>query len=845
MVEGGCVEAELTGLAVAGATALIQLIVSETFERAKGGLTRLFRRGTSDEAAAEELQAAHEDLTRAQAAGDVATQADVQARLQRRLAGMFREDPAAAEELARLLSELAPDGSRTFVNLVSGGENHGLVLQGSPVHGDIHFHVPPAPSPAVGRYVKPDQVPVLSGTFSNRTVELGRLEARFDGSAGGVGSVGVDVLFGPPGVGKSALAWRCAERVKERFPDGQLYVDFATLRDQTTPLTGPGGDVSEALAMCLRSLPGGELGIPDSLLDRSNLFRSRTADLRILLVLDDVNQPAQVRALIPKGAGSAVLATSQGRIGELALQGGARLVRVKPLDTHGGLELLKDRCGPEAVEAEPEAARRLVELCDGLPVALQVVAARLDDESLSMAELAAELDDEAGRLAGLALDGEESSVSAVLGPSYRLLPPDAARLYRLLGWLPFGLFDAGVAAVAAGVDPGRAKRLLGVLAKASLVEKMRDDRYRMHDLVRLHARECAAEEEPPTEQAALTRRVGTHYLVLSAFADRALRKERLRIADLDDLLRDAHNPFAAAGGPLPLEWLNTERSAILAVLREAVRHGLYTLAWRLAEAFSVLFLYHRYLRAWTETLELGIEAADAAMAAAETAGGTDEEAKAGGARLRSLLSRPLLDLGENDLAGEHLERAVALAQATDRLALQASVQEFLGRYLDVVDPTEAAGAYRRSLRLNEQAEETRGAALATFFLGCALDARGDHTEAMDLLRRAQRELENRREPDRRMAARAKAAIGVVHAHLGDTGQAIHDLREAIRELAEVADGMQYEAQAWVQLADVSTVTGEHEELVRECLGRAADIYQALGNHRLEEELRGRLGDLDR
>ncbi|WP_328827915.1 NB-ARC domain-containing protein [Streptomyces ureilyticus] len=840
-------EAELQGLAMAGATALVGLIVSEGFERAKSGLARLFGRGASGEAAEEELQAAHEDLTRARAVGDVGAQSDVQARLQHRLEGVFREDPDAAGELARLLSELAPDASHAFVNLVSGGVNLAPVFQSSPISGDIHFHVPSAPSSATGDRVRPDQVPVVTGTFSNRTVQLGDLEAWLGMLAGDSGSVGVRVLSGLPGVGKSALAWRCAERVKGLFPDGQLYVDFATLRDLVTPMTGPGGDVSEALAMCLRGLrglSGGDFGIPDSLLDRANLFRSRTAGLRILLVLDDVNQAAQVRALIPKGAGSAVLATSQGTIGELALDGGTRFVPVKPLDVHGGLELLKDRCGAEAVEAEPEAAERLVRLCDGLPVALQVAAARLVGDSLSMAELAAELDDETGRLAGLALDGEESSVSAVLGPSYRLLPPDAARLYRLLGWLPFGLFDAGVAAVAAGTDPGSAKRLLGVLAKAGLVEKAHDKRYRMHDLVRLHARERAAEEEPQTEQSALTQRVGTHYLVLTAFADRALRRERLRIADLEDLLRDAADPFAAADGPPPLEWLDAERSAILAVLRDAVRHELHTLAWRLAESFSVLFLYHRYLRAWTETLELGIEAAEAAVAAADTAGEM-EEATAGGARLRSLLSRPLIDLGQNNRAGEQLQRAVELAEATDRLDLRASVQEFLGRYLEIVDPSEAAGAYRRSLQLNEQAGETRGVALATFFLGRALDARGDHAEAMALLRRAQRDLENREEPDLRMAARVKAAIGVVHGHLGDTGQAIHDLREAIRELAGVADGMQYEAQARVRLAGLAEQAGGQEELVRECLSRAAGINDALGNQRLAEELRRRLTDLDR
>lgn len=775
-------EAELVALAASGATTLVGLMVSESWERARSGLVRFFGRRTSDEAADEELRAERAELDRARAAGgadaraDAGTDAgaDVQGRLQRRLEEVFREDPAAAEELARLLSELAPDASRTFVNLVGGGVNHGLILQNSPVH-DIHFHVPPALSPASGRSVRPDQVPAVTGTFSNRTDELATLDARLGAGTGGAGTVDVDVLDGLPGVGKTVMAWRWAARARERFPDGQLYVDFAALRDRTTPMTGPGGDVSEALAMCLRALPGGELGMPDSLAERTNLFRTRTADLRLLLVLDDVNQPGQVRALIPKGAGSAVLATSRGRLGELAAHDGARLISVKPLDAHGGLELLRDRCGAEAVEAEREAAERLVRLCGGLPVALQVVAARLaTGDSPGLAELAAELDDEAGRLAGLALDGEESSVSAVLGPSYRLLPPDAARLYRLLGWLPFGVFDAGVAAAAAGTDAASVRRLLLVLGKASLVERAHDGRYRMHDLVRLDARERAAGEERESEQAALTERVGTHYLVLSAFADRALREERLRVADLSALLREAGDPFARAGGPPPLEWLDTERPAIVAVLRSAVRHELYTLAWRLAEAFSVLFLYHRYLRAWTETLELGVEAAEAAAAGAETAAQI-EEAMAGEARLRGLLSRPLLDLGENDRAGEQLERAVTLAETTGRLALRASVQEFLGRYLDVVNPSEAAEAYQRSLELNERAGETRGAALATFFLGCALDARGDHAEALVLLRRAERELEDRAEPDRRMAARARAAIGVAHGHLGDTGQALRHL----------------------------------------------------------------------
>lgn len=839
MGEGDCVEAELAALAASGATTLVGLMVSESWERAKGGLVQFFRRRSSGEAAEEELQTFTDEVESARAVGDVRTQAEVQARLRRRLEEMFQEDPATAEELAQLLSELAPDASRAFTNLVSGGVNYGPVFQGSHIHGGITFYIQSAPTPASSLPIRPDQVPVVTVPYSNRRAELAVLNETL-GTRTGVSGVGVDVLDGLPGVGKTAMAWRWAELAQERFPDGQLYVDFAALRDQITPMTGPGGDVSEALAMCLRALPGGDIGMPASLVERTNQFRSRTASLRILLVLDDVNQPGQVRALIPKGPGSAVLATSQSRLGELAMEHGARLISIRPLDAHGGLELLKDRLGAQAVAAERQAAQRLVELCGGLPVALQVVAARLaSDDGLGMTDLAAELDDEAGRLAGLALDGEESSVSAVLGPSYRLLPPDAARLYRLLGWLPFGIFDAGVAAVVADIDTRSAKRLLRALVKASLVEAMGDGRHRMHDLVRLDARERAAEEEAETEQAALTQRVGTHYLALTAFADRALRTERLRIADLSDLLRDADDPFATVDGPPPLEWLDTERPAILAVLRTAVRYELHTLAWQLAEAFSVLFLYHRYLGAWREALELGIEAAAAAAAASHTPG-QSTEATAGEARLRSLLSRPLLDLGENNHAREQLGKAVALAEATDHLALQASVQEFLGRYLDVAAPHSAVTAYQRSLELNERAGETRGAALATFFLGCAHDARGDHAQAMVLLRRAQQHLENREEPDRRMAARVRATIGVVHGHLGHTEQGIRELQEAVRVLGEVANGMQYEAQALEQLADIADDDGRRVELVRECLSRAADIYQALGNHSRAQALRRRL-----
>ncbi|MEV7089489.1 hypothetical protein AB0O07_26965 [Streptomyces sp. NPDC093085] len=979
-------EAELAALAVSGATTFVGLIASEAFERVKGGLARFLRRGGGAGEGADgragvgagvgagedvgedvdaELEADRAELARARAAGDGRAEAVVRDRWRQRLEAVFRADPGAAEELARLLSEVAPEASRGFVTLVTGGVNHGPAFQGARIEGGVTFHVhrntpPPvpmggawdaarggAPGGAMGgapdAVVRPDQVPVVTVPFSNRTAELAALDAALGGArdAGGgtgavPGAVALGVLAGLPGVGKSAMAWRWAARSKELFPGGQLYVDFATLRDHgTLGFPGgpgapglPGADVSEALAMCLRALPGGRREIPASLAERTNLFRTRSAELRLLLVLDNVNQPAEVRALIPKGPGSAVLVTSRRGLGELAVNDGARLIPVRPLDAHGGLELLRDRVGVPAVEAERRAAERLVEVCGGLPVALQVAVARLlTDPELTMTALAAELDDEAGRLAGLTLPGEESPVSAVLGPSYRLLSPAAARLYRLLGRLPTGVFDTGVAARAADVPPDAARRLLGELLTASLVERAGDggdgpgrgrspgrhagrpqgrpqdrpegrsrgafggpfgDRFRMHDLVRLDARERADAEAgaaagagagagagaAAAEHAALIERVTRHYLVLTARADRAIRADRLRVADLRDLLRDAEDgadssaaapsatdpsatdpsatdpfaadPFAAADGPDPLEWLDAERPAILAVLREAAAHGLHTLVWPLAEAFTVLFLYRRYLGAWQESLELGAASASAAAASARTA---EEVAlvTAGEARLRSLLSRPLLDQEEPGRAGAELERAAALAEASGDLFVRASVLEFLGRYQELHgDPGQAVATLRRCLDLNERAGESRGAALAAFFLGCALDARGDRdrTEAMALLLRARRALENRTEPDRRMAARVTAAIGTVHGHLGETEEAIRELRTAAAVLGEDEGAAHYAAQARERLADVAEGAGGRDALVRESLERALALYEAGGNARAET-VRSRLAGLGR
>ncbi len=713
-----------------------------------------------------------------------------------------------------------PQGPRGGNEL--SGSVDGPVVQAQEIHGGITFHVVDS-GVRDDQPPRPDQVPPLTVRCVNHTEELSFLDAGLADATRGSSDVGFHVVSGMPGVGKTTLVCRWADTVRDRFPDGQLFVDYAALRRRT------GGAVSAAVTGCLKSLGVRDAFLPTSLEDLTALFRTRSAGRRILVVLDDVDQPGQVLPLVPKGPGSVLVVTSSTRLGELSLDG-ARPLYLEPLDMESGLRLLAQRCGEEAVEAERDAAERLVAFCAGLPKALHLVAARfLTSRRLTMGRLADELADESRRLRGLALRGEHS-VAAALEVVYRALPPDAARLYLSLGWIPGRTFDAGTAAVAAHLDTAPAEALLDLLEEASLVDVTEDGRFRLHDLVRLHARERAteaAERDPGVGRRAVVERVTAHYLVLTAFADRSVREDRLRVGDLDNRLRDAPDPFAVDGGPDPLAWLEAECANILAVLRDAARLGLHMPVWQLAEGFTVLFLHRRYLEEWTESLELGATAAaEAVVPAAE-------------GRLRSLLSRPLMDLGQYERARAELEKAVACAEVSGHTALQASVQEFSGRYWDRFDPARAMEAYRRSVELNIEAGEWRGVAIATYFLGCAQDAAGHHEQALDTLRRARQDLLAR--DDERMAARALVAIGAAHDHRGDPDTALRVLGEAAEALRERRAG-HYEAQALVLLADITERTGGASETVRGYLRRAYEIHTAGGS--LEAvELRERLDQL--
>ncbi|WP_433528318.1 AAA family ATPase [Micromonospora sp. CA-263727] len=680
--------------------------------------------------------------------------------------------------------------------------------------GDVIVSLPPVAAEVVR---VPRQVPAADRYFVNRVRELGRLADLGLPVDTGTTPVRISVLSGLPGVGKTALARQVAERVGARFPGGELFVDYAALRSAV----GGEAAVAEALAGCLRDLGVDGSRLPAGAAERVNLFRTCTAERPVLLVLDDVTEPRQVRTLLPKAPGSAVVATSAHRVGELQLDG-AELLMVDPLDETSAREVLVAVCGADRLGGDAALVDELVEMCAGLPIALRVAAARLVVEpTLGVPEFVAELRD---GLDALSLDGR-AGVSMVFTAAYQALPQDATRLYRLVGLAPGLEFDATVAAALLDVPVPRARTAVAALRAANLVEELPHGRCRFFGLVARHAGERGRADETPEAARAALRALATFYLVRAAFADRAVMGTRFRLADHGRLLATTVDPFAADAATAQ-EWFSRERTNLMAVLRLCAERGWPEWVWQLAESSAALHLNERRPGELVDVCRLG-------ALAAQHLGRIDVEA-----RMRTMASRGLLDLGQLDRARDELVLALALAERSGNPVLLASAWEFWGRYLDRTDPPRAIAAYQRSIEANQQiggADGRRGAALATYFLGCSLDATGQHEQALTPLTTALNEL--RAIGDVRMSARALASLGATYAHLGRDLQAAGALTDAVQTLA-ARGATHYEAQALETLAAVAERLGDRETAQRS-LTRAAQILVATHDPRAAE-LRARL-----
>ncbi|WP_203861842.1 AfsR/SARP family transcriptional regulator [Plantactinospora mayteni] len=529
--------------------------------------------------------------------------------------------------------------------------------------------------PAAAPWTNSWQLPLDVGDFVGRGRELKHLLDGLRPPAGG--GPAVVVVSGPPGVGKSALGIRVAHQLRADFPDGQWYV---RLRG-----AGPARrDPAHILAELLRTAGVNPVGLPDGTDERAALLRSRLADRRVLLLLDDAADAAQVAPLLPGRPGCAVLITSRSDLGGVTALYGARRLTLGLLVPDEAHELLRRIVGPDQLGAR-EAAE-LADLCGRLPLALRIVAANLAGRpSLSPARYAGQL--AAGdRLAKLTADGDENlTVRSAFDLSYASSDEAQRRAFRLLGLVPGPDVSVPGAAALFGLDEEQTGRLLDQLAAANLVERHTMERFRLHDLLRLYAADRACADESADERAAALRRLFDWYL--HGANDAAIRCYPMmypaNLPEPPSELRTPEHESARAA----LDWLDAERAGIGAAVQHAARHGPTPYAWLLTYAIrpDMLLRYHM--------AELDAMSEAALDAARRTA---DQRAEA-----TMLLTRGTLGVTTNRFqeALDHLAEAQPLAEAHQQAELAASIANIWGLvHLNLGELAQAAEQFDRSLR---------------------------------------------------------------------------------------------------------------------------------------------------
>jgi tetratricopeptide (TPR) repeat protein len=579
-----------------------------------------------------------------------------------------------------------------------------------------------------GGVTVPRQLPTRVPHFAGRAGELAQLDGVLDAAASdqAVGATGVVIsaIGGTAGVGKTALALHWAHRVAHRFPDGQLYANLRGF-DAGNGRPADPGDVLrgflDALGVHPERLPADTDGL-------AALYRSVLAGRRMLVLLDNAADAAQVRPLLPASPQCLVIVTSRRELAALAAREGARLLQLDVLSEQEANELLVARLGKDRAAAEPWAVTELASLCARLPLALSVVVARAAAApKLPLSSLAAELTELGGRLDALDAGDPAGNVRTVLSLSYRHLPETAARMFRLLGLHPGPDISAAAAASLAGVPVAQARVALRDLTRASLLMEVVPGRFAFHDLLRAYAAEQATS---PEGIASTTRRMLDHYLHAAHQAHRVLYPGR-ELIDLDACAGGV-TPETFGGKASALAWLEDEYQVLLKVTDLAARTGFDAHAWRLP---VVLWTFQMVCGHWHDGTRLHRLALDAARRRGDLSGQ---------ARTQRGLGSFAMSLG----AFEEAHECLAAAQSTfrelgDDLGLArtdvilSQTFEFQGRF------AEALAVMGDALRLSEsvpgdsnmalvRASALNGSAWNSVQLGDLSEARAFCVKAIEL-----------------------------------------------------------------------------------------------------------------
>ncbi|GAB3702676.1 ATP-binding protein [Nocardiopsis oceani] len=683
-----------------------------------------------------------------------------------------------------------PDPSRNSARDVYGG----TLFQAGTIH-EVHY----APD---HRAPVPRQLPSPPRLFTDREREFRHLHhLRNEMSQERDGRT--VVLTGTGGVGKSALATRFLSSTSASFPDGTLYADLLGFAED-----GP-ADTSDVLDAFLRALGAEPATIPHEFPARAAAFRSHTHGRRIAVLLDNALSAAQVRALTPGHGEHLVLVTTRMHLAGLRLDG-AEFLDVRPLGEIEALDLVSRMLGDDRARSDPSSARQLVSLCGRLPLALRAAVSGLvlrPHQPLS--RLVSRLTSEHDRLAELS-HTREVSVDTVFTASYRLLPERARRLYRLLGVLPGRDLTPDAAAALVGTEPATAEDLLTELVAANLLEENPNGRFRQHDLVRLHARARAEEDEEHDGTAAALDRVLDHYLTTAAAADRTLNPGRWHLAPVFERpLNSAFETRARA-----LDWLESELEVLRATVSFCGATGRHDLCWQLCEALRNVFMIRKHFAAWKETYTVGLASAEA----------LDDPAAQ--ANMLNALAGLHLSLDRPERASELHHRALECWTRADHVLGQASSLEGAGVCeLARERPERARDLFEQALAVHTRLGRHRGIALMLRRLGEASRDLDDHVRAIDHFRQALEYFTESDEP----YMRTRTLVGLAATHLAavDADSARPVLDEALRVGGRIG-ARHEEAGARVMLAGLAESEGRVDE-ARELLSAALSTYIELSS----------------
>ena len=443
--------------------------------------------------------------------------------------------------------------------------------------------------PAPSHRDAPRQLPPVAGRFIGRSTVIDQLTGILDR-----GSTSMALVVGMAGVGKTAVAARWGHQVAQRFPDGQLHVDLKGF-DTRSPRAA-----EDVLASFLKGLGVPVARIPDGIDERVALYRSKTDNKRMLVVLDNAADADQVRALLPSGDRCFTLVTSRDALSGLVASEGAQRIRLDVLTHDDAVTLVRHMVGPN-----PGDIDRLVALCGRLPLALRIAAADLvDDPRRTVAEYIDELCH--ARFTTLSIAGDPSAaVEPAFDISYHRMPGSARQVFRNLGTPPSGSFTAAAVAALADTDLATANMSLRTMLSANLVESAGPGRYRLHDLLREYAATLSRREDGPQARDEALRRLGHWHAASSRNAAAMLRADHLLLPAEPAARAETFDSRDQA-----VHWLENEKDVLVPLMRALADLDMSDVVITLADSWRGHLATRSEFDTWRDSATLGLDQAN-------------------------------------------------------------------------------------------------------------------------------------------------------------------------------------------------------------------------------------------